>query len=290
MPMTRRRAPRNKTLPGGRILGGGPRSERAKCEFYPTAPQIIDALPSALAGIGITLSGRILEPGVGRGDIAKSLKKVPGVTEVIGIDIQDYGWPGTIIRDFIREPIGDLIDQFAAAVGNPPYDLDNEVYAASFIRQALLVAPIVIMLVNANWFFAAENKELIEGMKYAVGLAPRQSMYRGGEKTKNSGTINYVWTVFIRGHVGLGPVLIQLDCTPFKSRPGWCRGINLNKTKAMIAAKEARQRARMRAAAKVEKDKAKAEAKAARQAAKVEKEKAKAQQAATKATRGRSPK
>ena len=112
-------------LPGGQIVGGNPTRGRVARDFYTTNPQSVEAFITAHKPL---LAGKtILEPCVCTGNIAEVLKAHGA--NVTGVDIEDYGYPGTVVADFLQWPPEELFD---GIITNPPFCLAEE-----FVRHSL---------------------------------------------------------------------------------------------------------------------------------------------------------
>lgn len=96
-----------------------PQEVRRANDFYPTAqPEAIRAL-LARDGARILPLGRVWEPAIGAGDLARPM--IEAGLEVIGSDIVDRGFPGVEIRSFY-----DFNRSLAPAIiTNPPYSEIN---------------------------------------------------------------------------------------------------------------------------------------------------------------------
>jgi hypothetical protein len=75
----------------------------------------------ALIGLESLPPPRIFDPCVGNGAILDVLEAAGH--RVSGADVRDYGWPATILKDFLANP-SDL--RGTAIVSNPPYRLAQE--------------------------------------------------------------------------------------------------------------------------------------------------------------------
>lgn len=95
---------------GNMVSGNQFKNDRAENDFYATAPYAVDDLLRREA-----LKDTILEPSVGMGHIADRLKAHG--KKVIGIDIVNRGWEGTIVQDFLTYDEKISCD----VVMNPPY-------------------------------------------------------------------------------------------------------------------------------------------------------------------------
>ena len=72
---------------------------RRELDFYPTGqPDAIRALLAADGGRLAVLGGEVWEPAVGDGALAREMQAA-GLS-VIGSDVEDRGWPGTVLQNF----------------------------------------------------------------------------------------------------------------------------------------------------------------------------------------------
>ena len=86
----------------------------------------------------INRSGLVVDPCVGAGSLLHPFRDARFRTQ--GIDIEDQGYPGTIVRDFISIERGE-IERPSLVIANPPFNIDEktkEVVARSFGRRPLL--------------------------------------------------------------------------------------------------------------------------------------------------------
>lgn len=86
----------------------------------------------------IDRSGVVLDPCVGAGSLLLPFRDAGFRTQ--GIDIEDQGYSGTLVRDFISINPGE-IDKPALVVANPPFNIDEktqELVARSFGHRPLL--------------------------------------------------------------------------------------------------------------------------------------------------------
>jgi hypothetical protein len=118
-------------------------------DAYWTPPEAVSALlrienvPRSVAG-----------PACGSGAILDVLRAA-GHT-VHGSDIVDYGWPGTVVRDYLADAAIPLRD--AAVVTNPPYRLAQE-----FVLKALESgAQFAAFLLRLNFLESMRRKEFFE--------------------------------------------------------------------------------------------------------------------------------
>lgn len=111
---------------GSNIAGGNPANGRVSRDFYTTNPEAVRKLIQCHYH-GSLPKGRYLEPCVATGNIADTIKKCG--SEVVGVDIEDYGYPGTIVHNFLDWQTDEVFD---GVITNPPFML-----AEQFIRKSL---------------------------------------------------------------------------------------------------------------------------------------------------------
>lgn len=187
-------------LQGGNIAGGGKKSNRVPFEFYATNPKAVEMLMQKLPLKGL----RILDCCVGGGNIAKALKNFSSDNDVVGIDIVNYGYPGTIVTDFLewKNPT-----QYDAVVMNPPFSKARE-----FVEKS-------ISCVKDGGYVAAFLKiQFLEGKKredfftlyppkYIYVFRSRMATWNNGEEFDNEGkpwatTMCHAWFVWEKGFHG----------------------------------------------------------------------------------------
>jgi hypothetical protein len=99
------------------------KNENNPLDAYWTPPELaialarLERLPKAIA-----------DPCCGSGSILEALKSMGYAA--FGSDIVDYGWPGTVIRDYLAEPV--FIGDGIGIVSNPPFR-----QAEAFVRKAI---------------------------------------------------------------------------------------------------------------------------------------------------------
>jgi hypothetical protein len=93
------------------------------------------------------------EPACGDGAIAAPLVLDAG-RDVVASDIRDYGYPGTIVQDYLKSPV---VDGAQGVVTNPPYKLSQK-----FIAKALSEVPYVAMLLPLSFLEGMGRKAWFE--------------------------------------------------------------------------------------------------------------------------------
>lgn len=116
---------------GSNITGGLSDRGRAEDDFYATNPEDVRDFLSAYGAYSSNrIEGKILEPCIGAGHIARELYKL-GNVEIKGYDIKDRNSGfDTNIEDFLKTDIKPVYDY---VITNPPYSL-----AENFIRKSML--------------------------------------------------------------------------------------------------------------------------------------------------------
>lgn len=137
------------------------------------------------------------EPACGRGAIVNVLRAAGHF--VIATDLNDYGCPGSISAvDFLMErqaPPG-----VEAIISNPPYKNADE-----FVRKALDLSPIVVMLLRLAFLEGARRSDILEGPLERVLVFKERlpRMHRDGwTGPQASSNTAFAWFVWDRGHTG----------------------------------------------------------------------------------------
>ena len=68
--------------------------------------------------------GQILDPCVGEGSLLKPWSEHG--YKVVGIDIEDQGFHGTIIRNYLEIPRSDICGEVLLVIMNPPFNIDSK--------------------------------------------------------------------------------------------------------------------------------------------------------------------
>lgn len=131
---------------------------RRPLDYYPTDPALTRVM---LNRMELPKGLRILEPSAGDGAIANVLREEG--FDVITNDI-DPQWGCDHTSDFLDPRMEwDGID---AIIGNPPYS-----HAPAFIRRALQVSDLVVMLLRLTFLEPCDNRRgLVRGMSRCLVL------------------------------------------------------------------------------------------------------------------------
>lgn len=150
---TRPRPARGPGLIADLPLQDRPREARDPLDFDPTPPDATEAFLAVEAPMIRAHGDLVWEPAVGAGHIARVLQ-ARGFT-VIGSDVEDRGWPGLVLADFLSlaAPLAPI------HITNPPYNLANARDGGGrWVRHALAGgARYLALLLNADWSAARIN-------------------------------------------------------------------------------------------------------------------------------------
>ncbi len=184
-------------------------------DFYPTEPWVTEALLAAIDFVppgGIRDTTVIWEPACGDGRMCRVIDR--NRYFFVASDIHDYGWPGTIIGDFLRDAAHAILPPDAFSVGvhavitNPPFHLARE-----FIRRALHVTQATcgkVAILQRHEFDAPKgNRPLFQHPAYTAKLIlPRRP--RWSDDDKASPRFPYAWYLWDWRHIG-APIIRFLD-------------------------------------------------------------------------------
>jgi hypothetical protein len=135
----------------------------------------------------------VWEPACGPGSIVKVLKARG--CEVYASDAVDYGW-GHKLADFFANDFN-----FPAIVTNPPYQRAEE-----FVRRALLLSPLVIMLLRLAFLESVRRTHILEQSGLARVHVFRKRLPMMHRKNwagpKASSAMPFAWFVWERGYTG----------------------------------------------------------------------------------------
>ncbi len=146
-----------------------------------------------------SLPHSIWEPAAGRGAIVRVLRAAGH--RVLASDLVDYKEPSHFVgRDFLMERLPQGCE---AIVTNPPFKLADQ-----FVRHALELSPIVIMLLRLAYLESERRRDILEHSHLARVHVFRNRlpmMHRDGySRTSRQGSsaIPFAWFVWDASHVG----------------------------------------------------------------------------------------
>ncbi len=163
-------------------------SKRAMHDYYATDERCVMDLMEREE-----LTHEIVEPSVGAGHIANCLAREHCV---VGIDIVDRGWKGTIVKDFLDydEPI------YCDVVMNPPYtDADKHVkHALDLIDEGRKVCAFL----KVQFLESEKRKYLFEQYKPQRIYVYRKRVkcgINGDFEAVSSSAVMYCWFIWVKG-------------------------------------------------------------------------------------------
>lgn len=194
----------------GAIAAAMAKWARKPADLYPTPvdctysllPHIADLLPP---------DALVLEPACADGQMVRPLREFG--YRVIGTDLRPDVTGGTGGIDFLagEGPDPEFGDHaFDAVITNPPFKA-----ADAFIRRALEIAPVAVMLLKAQYWNTANRKGLFRDTKPYMELnLTWRPAFLEAERGK-SPLMDCMWVVWKRGHTGdciMRPIDRLLQC------------------------------------------------------------------------------
>lgn len=172
---------------------------RPEFDYYPTPPEGTLALLSREE-----FQGNIWEPCCGEGWMSEVLRSKG--FDVLSTDVIDYGYKfhdETV--DFMTIPEDIVVDNI---ITNPPFALTvdgKKKGCDAFVAKALKhTTKKVAVLQKLAFLEGRARSEWFQTtpLKTVYVFGPRLTMFRGGEKMKNSGMIAFAWFVWEHGYEG----------------------------------------------------------------------------------------
>lgn len=165
------------------LANGGKAENRRELDFYPTPPEVTEALldfwrlpPSV-----------VWEPACGDGAMSKVLAQ-RGYT-VTSSDLRESGFGEGGIDFLTCTP-----RPCSAIITNPPFNLSE-----AFIRRALTITPNVAMVLKSQYWHAAKRRQLFIDHPPALVLPLTwRPDFMGGERG-GAPTMEVLWTVWTTG-------------------------------------------------------------------------------------------
>ncbi len=191
---------------------------RAARDFYPTEPWVTRALLAEVDFTrpdGIPADTVIWEPACGDGRMCRVIDEARYY--FVASDIHDYGYRGTVLGDFLRDPAAAILPADAlgqgvhAVITNPPFDLARE-----FIARALRVAEPKrgkVAILQRHEFDAPKGNRPLFAWPFAAKLIlPRRPRWSDSDpkSQRASPRFPYAWYLWDWRHEG-EPVIRWLD-------------------------------------------------------------------------------
>lgn len=176
----------------GAIAASMAKWARKPADLYPTPvdctysllPHIADLLPP---------DARVLEPACADGQMVQPLREF-GYT-VVASDLRPDVKGGHGGIDFLDPSY--TFQNIDAVITNPPFKA-----ADAFIRRSLEIAPVVVMLLKAQYWNTANRKKLFRETKPYMELNLTWRPAFLAQERGNSPLMDCMWVVWVRGHQG----------------------------------------------------------------------------------------
>lgn len=183
------RVPGPGNLTGQNLAGSSKKNERKESDFYPTPPEVTQALIDT----GVIPSGCVWEPACGDGHMADVLLQNGHTVIASDVRLTEYAtWQADFLTD---TPPFDANQCPPSVVTNPPFNL-----SAAFIQRCLdLQVGVFAMLLKSQYWHSKNRALLFEKHPpaYVMALTWRPDFCfgdRGGAPT-----MECIWTVWIKG-------------------------------------------------------------------------------------------
>lgn len=170
------------------LANGGDQKNRRELDFYPTPPDVTEALMSFLS---LEPGSVIWEPACGDGAMARVLSGHGH--DVIATDLRVTGYGDGGI-DFLAAEKREC----DAVITNPPFNISEQ-----FIRVALATAPVVAMVLKSQYWHAQKRHKLFNDVPPAwiLPLTWRPDFLFDQREIGKTGspTMDCIWTVWVAG-------------------------------------------------------------------------------------------
>jgi hypothetical protein len=185
----------------GAIAASMAKWARKPADLYPTPPDCTYSLIPHVEEF-LPAGSVILEPACADGQMSRALEEFG--YEVISTDLRPDVAYGTGGIDFLAEDY-EIPEGIDAVWTNPPFNA-----AALFIQRALEVAPVVVMLLKAQYWNTTNRKKLFRETKpWRIFSLTWRPAFLEAERGK-SPLMDCIWVVWRRGHDDL-PTMDILD-------------------------------------------------------------------------------
>lgn len=195
----------------GAIAASMAKWARKPADLYPTPPDCTYSLIPHLEQF-LPVGSRVLEPACADGQMSRALEEFGYVVD--STDLRPEVKYGTGGIDFLAEDAYVPDDYYDAVITNPPFKA-----ADMFIRRALEIAPVVAMLLKAQYWNTSNRKLLFRETRPALELNLTWRPAFLEEERGKSPLMDCMWIVWVRGHEGLPRVdiLDRLAACPMSS-------------------------------------------------------------------------
>lgn len=178
----------------GAIAASMAKWARKPADLYPTPRDCTYSLIPHIAKL-LPADAWILEPACADGQMVEPLREYGWTVD--GSDLRPNVAGGTGGVDFLSEETYFPDDYYHAIITNPPFNA-----AELFIRRALQIAPVVVMLLKAQYWNTKNRKKLFRETKpyKELNLTWRPAFLE--EERGKSPLMDCMWVVWVRGHEG----------------------------------------------------------------------------------------
>ena len=175
---------------------------RKPADLYPTP---VDCTYSLLPHIAPLLpaKAKVWEPACADGQMVKPLQEFG--YNVMATDLRPEVKCGKGGVDFLGPDTSYHKQNYDAVITNPPFKAADQ-----FIRRALEVAPVVVMLLKAQYWNTRNRKALFRETRPCMELNLTWRPAFLAQERGNSPLMDCMWVVWVRGHEGL-PTVDMID-------------------------------------------------------------------------------
>lgn len=182
---------------------------RKPADLYPTPTDCTYSLLPHIAPL-LPTNARVWEPACADGQMVRPMQEF-GYT-VMGTDLRPDVKGGAGGVDFLGEYTAYHTQKYDAIITNPPFKA-----AELFIRRSLEIAPVVVMLLKAQFWNTTNRKKLFRETRPMLELnLTWRPAFLEEERGKNP-LMDCMWVVWQRGHYGDCAVRMidrLLECPP----------------------------------------------------------------------------
>jgi hypothetical protein len=178
----------------GAIAASMAKWARKPADLYPTP---VDCTYSVLPHIAhlVPVDALVLEPACADGQMVRPMREFGWNVDGTDLRLDVTGGTGGI--DFLSDETYIPDDYYDLVATNPPFAA-----AELFIRRALQIAPVVVMLLKAQYWNTGNRKKLFRETKpyMELNLTWRPAFLE--QERGNSPLMDCMWVVWVRGHAG----------------------------------------------------------------------------------------
>lgn len=178
----------------GAIAASMAKWARKPADLYPTPVDCTYSLIPHIADI-LPAGSRVWEPACADGQMVQPLREFG--YDVMATDLRPDVKGGAGGVDFLGDPTAYHSQKYDAVITNPPFNA-----AELFIRRALEIAPVAVMLLKAQYWNTKNRKKLFRETRplKELNLTWRPAFLE--EERGKSPLMDCMWVVWVRGHKG----------------------------------------------------------------------------------------